>query len=130
MMNTSLTPAELYSRVDLDARIEGSSGQELNRICFNALLSALSCANFADQRGNRRDAVRSLSRAVKVLGGLQRAVDPDAPMGEVLIDFYGSISMRLGGLMREPSGQEIAALQVDIADVANAIVPFWQAEAA
>ncbi len=123
MLHTRLTPSELYTRVDLDARIEGSSGQELTGICFDALLGALSRAQMAAQRGNRYDAVSGLARAASVLGGLQRAVDMNAAMGDVLAEFYGSIALRVRDLIRAPSAADIAELRVDVADVAAAIVP-------
>ncbi len=123
MLHANVTPSQLYSRVDLDARIEGSSGPELNRICFDALKDALAQAGLAARRSRRREAVASLSRAATVLGGLQRAVDVEAEMGGALVDFYGSISVRLIHAMRDPQEAEIAGLRIDIEDVALALFP-------
>ncbi|MEP2734928.1 MAG: flagellar protein FliS [Erythrobacter sp.] len=123
MLHARLTPSQLYTRVDLDARIEGSSGTELTGICFDALIGALGRAAHAAGRGDRRDAVDGLARAASVLGSLQRSVDEQAEMGGVLIDFYGSISARLRDLMKQPDEQEVAALRVDVAEVAAAMIP-------
>lgn len=123
MLHACLTPSQLYTRVDLDARIEGSSGAELTGICFDALIGALGRAAHAAGRGDRRDSVSCLARAATVLGSLQRSVDEQAEMGGVLIDFYGSISARLRELMKQPVETEIAALRVDVSEVAAAMVP-------
>lgn len=123
MLHARFTPSQLYTRVDLDARIEGSSGVELTGICFDALIGALGRAAYAAGRRDRRDAVNGLARAASVLGSLQRSVDEQAEMGDVLIDFYGSISARLRELMKQPAEAEIAALRVDVSEVAAAMVP-------
>lgn len=123
MLHARLTPSELYTRVDLEARIEGSSGDELTGICFDAIVRDLGRAGLAAQRDNRSDVIGGLSRAASVLGSLQRAVNPDAPMGDVLIDFYSSISLRLREAMKTRSQREISALQTDVAEVGAALFP-------
>ena len=123
MMRAGLTPSELYTRVDLDAQIEGSSGRELTRICFDALIGALGRAAHSTTKGDRRTAVNCLARAAAILGGLQRSVDPEAEMGDVLIEFYGSISARLRDLISLPLHSDITELRRDVAEVAAALVP-------
>lgn len=123
MLNARLTPSELYTRVDLHARIEGSSGPELTGICFEALCSALSRAGLAARRGDRQEVMNGLSRAANLLGGLQNAVDPEAEMADVLIDFYGSISLRLRELIQVPSAQAIDEIRTDVEEVAPVLAP-------
>lgn len=122
MLHFAMTPSQLYSRVDLDARIEGSSGSELTAICFDALKRALKQAALAAKRAQKRDAAEALARAATILGGLQRAVDADAPMGGTLLDFYNSISVRLIGLMSDPKDDVIGLLEADISEVAAALL--------
>lgn len=123
MIGLQLKPAELYARVDLDARIEGSSEAELTTICFDALKSALAQASLAAGRADHRGAVAALSRGRGVLGGLLRAVDMNAQMGGVLAEFYGSISVRMRDAMRDPQAEQIDALKMDIAEVADVFAP-------
>lgn len=123
MLHHRLTPSELYTRVDLDARIEGSSGQELTGVCFDALISALGRAAHATGRGDRHETVNALARAATIMGGLQRSVDEKAELGDVLIEFYGSISLRLRDLINQPSQRDITELRVDVAEVAAALIP-------
>ena len=122
MMHFAMTPSQLYSRVDLDARIEGSSGRELTAICFDALKRALSQAKLATKRAQKREAADALARAATILGGLQRAVDANAPMGDVLLEFYTSLSVRLIELMRDPKGDVIGDLETDVSEVAAALL--------
>lgn len=122
-MRAPLNAFETYSRIDLQARIEGSQGSDLTRICFDALCLALGTAALARSRNDRLSASQAISRALAILAGLQSSVDAEAPMASTLADFYASISLRLRQLTRTGSGEDILAVRDDLADVAGVLVP-------
>lgn len=117
------SPAEVYSRIDLDARIEGAGPDELNRICFDALIESLGRAAMSRQRGDRSQSISAINRALTVIAGLQRAVDGEAEMGAVLVELYSSYSKRLRQLLVQSSGQELLEVRADMIEIADALVP-------
>ncbi|MDJ0979126.1 MAG: hypothetical protein QNI87_11415 [Erythrobacter sp.] len=111
------TPSAAYARVDLDARIEASSGGDLTRICLEEAVAALGQALIALRRKPATFPRDALTRAHGIAVHLARSVAPDSPMHDALVQFYGGLAASLARNMAEPRLEEIAQARVDFQDL-------------
>ncbi len=117
-------PAEAYRRVDLDARIEASSGQDLTLICLEEAVAALNQALLALERNPGKSPSEPLSRANGIAVWLARSVAPDNPLAPAMQQFYGGLASTITRNMIRSSASELVQVRDDFADflaAANAI---------
>lgn len=81
-------PSEAYRRVDFDARVQGADSRQLVDLCLEQVAGSLGRAIHAAERGDNYAKSAALTRAVSALTALQLGVNPDAPMGEALLQLY------------------------------------------
>lgn len=107
-----------YRRVDLDARIEASGGEELTRICLEEAVSALRRAERIADLGGARE---PLSRAHAIALWLCRGVEEKNPLRDALIKFYGGLAAIIRRNMAQPNIPEIAQVRADFDDLLQAV---------
>ncbi len=112
--------AAAYRRVDLDARIEASSGKDLTLICLEEAVSALGQALIALERMPDRAPGEPLSRAHGIALWLARSVAPDNPLHEPMTHFYGGLAATIMRNMRRASFGELSQARDDFADLLGA----------
>lgn len=110
-------PSAAYRKVDLDARIEASGGEDLTRICLEEAVAALRQAELAVAKEASRDA---LSRAHSIALWLCRGVAQDNPLRDALIDFYGGMATVIQRNMARPQLAEISQARGDFDDLLKA----------
>lgn len=121
MLHHSQNPREAYRRVELDARIEGSSGTRLAQICLEAIVQSLGNARIANQRGDRLLAKDALSRALSVTLGLDRALDTDNPIAGAMHEFYSGATAQIRHSIQKFDDAAMAQLKVDFAEILGAM---------
>ncbi|WP_416229029.1 flagellar protein FliS [Qipengyuania sp. ASV99] len=110
-------PAQAYRRVDLDARIEASTGEKLTLICLEEAISALAQALLALERGRDRSPTEPLSRAHGIAMWLARSVAPQNPLYGPMTQFYGGLAAAIARNMQQASLEELAQVREDFADL-------------
>ncbi len=121
MQHFSPQPAEAYRRVDLDARIEASSGQDLTMICLEEAVAALGQALLAMERQPGQIPTEPLARAHGIALGLMRNIAPDNPLSGAMTQFYGGLASTIARNMSGAAAQEIARVRGDFADLLGAV---------
>ncbi len=110
-------PAKAYRKVDLEARIEGSSGGDLTRICLEEAVAALGQALLALEREPDASPREPLDRAHGIALWLARSVAPNNPLREAMVQFYGGLSASIARNMHRVSPDELAQVRDDFADL-------------
>jgi len=113
-------PRDAYREADFDARLMGSSRENLVLFCIEDFIQTLGALEFAETRGDRAARSRSLTRAITALTALELGVDRTAPMADSLLHFYGGAKLLLLDSIREIDLSRIAELRQDFRDVAVA----------
>lgn len=113
----SANPAKAYRKVELDARIEASSGLGLTVICLEEAIADLGLALRALERNPAMPPVEPIARAHGIALYLARTVDPASPLSEAMMQFYGGLAATLAGNMRSASASEIARVRDDLTDI-------------
>lgn len=120
MMPLSQEAASAYRRVDLDARIEASSGEELTRICLEKAVDALGQALAAIEQRPGQVPQEPLSRAHGVVLWLARSVSADNPLSGPLTQFYGGIAATIARNLTRSSPLDLASARGDLKDLLDA----------
>ncbi|MEM6585594.1 MAG: hypothetical protein AAF692_07550 [Pseudomonadota bacterium] len=121
MQPLTRSPAAVYRKVDLDARIEASRADDLTRICLDEAVTALGQALIALERSAETPPRATLSRAQSIAVYLARSVAPENPMRQALVQFYGGLADTIGRNMSEPNAAEITQVREDFQDLLNAV---------
>ena len=112
--------ATAYRRVDLDARIEASSGEDLTRICLEEAVASLGQAVVAIEHKPDQVPHQPLSRAHSIAIWLARSVTPENPLSSALTQFYGGVAATIARNMTRSSLLELASARNDLRDVLDA----------
>ena len=107
-------PATTYRRVEFDARIEGSDGAGLTRLCLERAISDIGSARRTADRVCRSEA---LARAGAALLALLEGVASDNPLRRPLLSFYGSARARVLAGIRVSDPEDLARVEQDLKDV-------------
>lgn len=107
-------PATAYRRVEFDARVEGSDGAGLTRLCLEQALVEIARARAATARRARADA---LGRAGSALLALSEGVAPDNPLRAALRSFYGGARAAVLGSIARFDSARLGAVERDLSDV-------------
>ena len=117
----SRTPADAYRRVDLDARIEASSGEALTVICLEEAMAALAHALLAFERTPEHPPTVPLTRAHGILISLARGVSEDNPLQEAMELFYTGLSATIARNINRCEPSELEQARRDIADLLGVV---------
>ena len=121
MQRLSEEAASAYRRIDLDARIEASSGEDLTLICLEEAVAALGQALHALERQPDQVPHDPLSRAHGIAMWLARSVAPENPMRTAMVQFYGGLAATITRNRTEPRIAELAQVRRDYADLLEAV---------
>jgi flagellin-specific chaperone FliS len=113
-------PADAYRRVDLDARVEASAGEDLTRICLEQAADAISQALMALDRRPDQSPREPLGRAQGIALWLARSVAPDNPLRDPMMQFYGGLAATIARNMGRASVAELAQVRDDFSDLLQA----------
>ena len=107
-------PAATYRRVEFDARVEGSDGAGLTRLCLERAIEAIAAARAARTRGVRAE---SLGQAASALFALREGVAPDNPLRTALVQFYGGARTEVMACVVRFDGARLEAVGRDLSDI-------------
>ncbi len=116
----SRNPVAAYRKVDLDARIEASSGEDLTRICLEEAVATLGQALVSLERNPQSPPREPLARAHGIALWLAQSVAPENPLREQLTQFYGGLGTLIRRNMNEPRVAEIQRIRGDFTDLLEA----------
>lgn len=119
MLMLAQTPAAVYRRVELDARIEASGRADLTRICLDEAQAALGQALIALDRGLAVPR-EPLARAQTIMLWLAQSVAPQHPLASSLKAFYGGLASAIGGNILQADVGALERIQRDIKDILDA----------
>lgn len=120
MMSFSQGAANAYRRVDLDARIEASTGEDLTRICLEEAVASLGQAIAAIEHKPGQIPREALSRAHGIAIWLARSVAADNPLSGPLTQFYGGVAATIARNLTRSSPLELAQTRNDLNDILEA----------
>jgi flagellin-specific chaperone FliS len=120
MMRFSGGAASAYRKVELDARIEASAGEDLTRICLEEAVASLGQAVAAMEHRPGQVPHEPLSRAHGIAIWLARSVAPDNPLNGPLTQFYGGVATTIANNMTRTSLLDLVRTRDDLSDVLNA----------
>lgn len=121
--------ASAYRRVELDARIEATAGEDLTRICLEEAIASLGLAVKSIEVRPGKVPHDALSRAHSIVLWLARGVASDNPLGGALTQFYGGIAATLSRNMVRASLLDLVRARNDLSDVLKAAKEAAQAPA-
>src|SRR5688500_3436539 len=84
------SPADTYSRIEFDARVNGAGQQELVTLLLEELLLALRSAIFAADNGMNQRKSAAMTRAIAALTALEMGVasQSDEGISRTVLHFY------------------------------------------
>lgn len=121
MMTLDRNPSAAYRKIELDARIEASSGSNLAAICLEEILTALSAARNAVEHGNMSVARGALTRSHGIILGLAHGVDQSNSLAAQLVNFYGGLAALIRRNIAMPQLADIDQASADFADLLAAM---------
>ncbi|MEM1052349.1 MAG: hypothetical protein AAGI28_09670 [Pseudomonadota bacterium] len=120
MMTFSNSAANAYRRVDLDARIDASSGEDLTRICLEEAVASLGQAIAAIEHKPGQVPHGPLSRAHGIAIWLARGVTAENELSGALTQFYGGVAAKIAGNMTRATPLELVQARNDLNDLLEA----------
>jgi len=120
MMPFTQEAASAYRRVDLDARIEASSGEDLTRICLEEAVAALGQALATIEQRPGQVPQEPLSRAHGIAIWLARGVSDENPLRAPLTQFYGGVASAIARNLTHSSPLDITQARNDLNDLLKA----------
>lgn len=120
MQALAQSPASVYRKIDLDARIEASQASDLTRICLEEAVAALGQAIVRMEQEPAAIPRDALSRAHGIALWLMRTIAPDNPLRGELTQFYGGLEKTLRSNLVRPRLDELRQVQTDYQDLLTA----------
>ncbi|GAA4045155.1 flagellar protein FliS [Parerythrobacter jejuensis] len=117
MMFQSPDPTEAYRKIEFDARIEGSNGIGLTRLCLERALTELDRAQSAYARGNRQAWGTALTRAASGITALSAGVDSANPLREPLVHLYDSAALAVRAAVTNYRQDVMDRVRRDLEDI-------------
>lgn len=121
MLMQAPNPADAYRRIDVEARVMTADQQELVRLCLKRVVDDIAAALRAHGMGDRTRRSAGLTGAYAALVALELGVDRNAPLGEVLLDFYGAARGTILKCVTEFDVSALALVRDDFAELAMAL---------
>ena len=116
------SPAETYRTIDYDARVAGSSPQDLVILSYEYFVAALDAATFAHGRADNARKSAALTRALAMLTSLQLGIDPRSPLAIALDGLYGSARRAVLASVIRFDANALRRVRDDFAEIAAAFV--------
>lgn len=112
-------PYEAYRQASFDARLLGSSREELVVFCLEDFIDNLGQLELADNRLDHAARSKAITRCVTALTALELGIDRTAEMGATLAQFYGSAKNTLMNCIRQTDTNSVATMKADFSDIAK-----------
>jgi len=120
-MLTQRNPHAAYRRVDFDARVAGSSPQDLVKLCYEQVISGLGRALLANERHDNRMKSEALTRASSALIALQMGISGEGSMADALNQLYTSARQTVLDNVVQFSPETIATIRADFVEISAAM---------
>lgn len=123
MFEANRPPAEVYSRIEFDARVSGAGKEELVLVLIEQLLIALQSAIFAhENRLNERKSA-AMTRAIAALTALELGVvsSSENDMGASLLTFYREAKKSILDSVVKFDSDAFAGLYADFSEIRQAL---------
>lgn len=117
MLSLANDPAASYRRVELDARVEGSDGAGLTRICLEEAIADLNLAGTAQRS---RDVIRrnaALGRAIRTITALSAGIAADNPLRREFQLLYGGARHAVSESLADYRQAELDRVRGDLEDI-------------
>lgn len=114
-------PHAAYRRVDFDARVAGASPQDLVKLCYEQVISALGRALLAEEREDNRMKSEALTRASSALIALQMGVSGEGEMAGALNQLYTSARHTVLDNVVRFHPETIATIRADFVEISAAM---------
>ena len=114
-------PHTAYRRVDFDARVAGSSPQDLVKLCYEQVISALGRALLANERHDNRMKSEALTRASSALIALQMGISGEGSMADALNQLYTAARQTVLDNVVQFSPETIATIRADFVEISAAM---------
>lgn len=121
MLPLAQDPAAAYRKVELDARVEGSDGAGLTRLCLEESIAELARAHLAQARGDRLLRNHALTRAASGIAALSRGVAQDNPLRGPLLALYGAAEHAVRAALLDFRVDVLARVKQDLVDIRAAL---------
>ena len=116
------SPADAYRTIDYDARVAGSTRQDLVIVSYEYFVAALDAALFAhDARDNGRKSA-ALTRALAMLTSLQLGIDPGHALAPPLSRLYESARRAVLDSVVRFDTAALRRVRADFAEISRAFV--------
>jgi flagellin-specific chaperone FliS len=116
------SPADVYRRVDLDARIGTAPPAELVALCYEKLLGALGTAIVANDRGDASLKSDSLTRALSAVMALRLGIKGTEGVAGALHSLYEGTSRTILDSVVTFDAPALGRLRNDIREIAAALI--------
>lgn len=116
-------PAEVYSRIEFDARVSGADREQLVLLLIDQLLKAIQSAIFADEHGLNQRKSAAMTRAIAALTALELGVvsASEGDVGSALLSFYREAKKVILDSVVNFDGRAFSALHTDFDDIRRAL---------
>ncbi len=121
-MLTTRTPADTYRSIDYDARVTGSSPQDLVIVSYEYFVAALDAAGFAHERGDNARKSAALTRALAMLTALQLGIAPRSPLAPALARLYEAARSAVLDSVIRFDAAALRRVRSDFAEISAAFV--------
>ncbi len=113
-------PNEAYRQSSFEARLLGSSRNDLIIFCLEDFLENLVSLELADARGDSAGRSRAITRSITALTALELGLDRQAALSDSLAHLYSSAKNVLLNSVRHTDKANIAAIKRDFSEIAEA----------
>ena len=116
------SPAEAYRSIETDARVAGSTPQDLVIVSYEYFIAALDAAVFAHDVGDNARKSAALTRALAMLTALQLGIDPGHALAPVLGRLYESARRAVLDSVVHIDAPALRRVSTDFAEISVAFV--------
>lgn len=114
--------ADTYRTIDYDARVAGSSPQDLVIVSYEYFVAALDAAVFANASGDNARKSAALTRALAMLTALQLGIDPGNSLAAALTDLYDAARRAVLDSVVHFDPPALRRVRADFAEISVAFV--------
>ena len=114
--------ADTYRTIDYDARVAGSSPQDLVIVSYEYFVAALDAAIFAHEAHNNAHKSAALTRALAMLTALQLGIDPGHALAPPLARLYESARRAVLDSVVRFDAPALRRVRADFAEISRAFV--------
>ena len=116
------SPAEAYRTIDYDARVAGSSPQDLVIVSYEYFVAALDAAMFAHEAGDNGRKSAALTRALAMLTSLQLGIDSGSALALALTRLYEAARRAVLDSVVRFDAPALRQVRADFAEISAAFV--------